>query len=419
MDSKTGQRAPKLAGRILMFAVTVVPGGGFAQPDAERSPSDRQRALVEQIQEEQARNGARSADLVAPLTALGLFYQEQGDRALAAAALEQARQIIRVNQGLSSVEEAYVLRQLVRIEEARGNVEAAWELEQEVLALAAENSDDLRVVPLLREVADNRLKVLDRYRSGEFPPQIVLGCYYGKRPPQAGPGGLDYLPHNDRCRSGSRRVVIRSLLWEARLYQARAADVLVRHAPAANDALRDLVSDTIRSSYDYGDAFLELVLRPITDYETATSMPLLTRAETLVQLADLNVLRAHRARSFREYDAVPLQYEQAYEQLRGEGVAQASIDEIFSPEIPVVLPAVYPNPLVSEKTASAGFIDVAFDITRYGESENEEILDTKNATGADRRSLLRLIRRGVFRPRVVGGRIAESSRVIVRYHLDD
>src|SRR5690606_38680429 len=138
-----------------------------------------------------------------------------------AAALERARQIVRVNYGLNSLVEAPLLRQLARSEEARGDFDAAWYLEQELLSLAERHPGDLRVVPIFRELAASRLETLDRYRAGESPPQIVLGCYYAKTPPYPGERVAPvYREFNDNCHSGSRRVVIHSLLTEVRTYQA-------------------------------------------------------------------------------------------------------------------------------------------------------------------------------------------------------
>jgi hypothetical protein len=86
-----------------------------------------------------------------------------------------------------------------------------------------------------------------------------------------------------------------------------------------------------------------------------------------------------------------------------------------------VLPAFRPNPLVSEETAqSTGYIDVAFDVTRDGGARRISVLDTtRNASGAARRELVRLIKESVFRPRVVDGKVAEAARVTFRYYVEE
>jgi hypothetical protein len=92
--------------------------------------------------------------------------------------------------------------------------------------------------------------------------------------------------------------------------------------------------------------------------------------------------------------------------------------EIFSPELPVTLPTYAPNPLASME--SSRFIDVAFAITRYGESEQIEILDrSESATRVEERGLIRLIKYASFRPRAVDGDLADSASVVVRYYLPE
>src|SRR4026207_1985173 len=69
-----------------------------------------------QIEEIQSSQGINSPELIRPLTNFGLLLREQGDVDLAVAAFERARHIVRVNYGLTSFEEAPLLRQLVQIE---------------------------------------------------------------------------------------------------------------------------------------------------------------------------------------------------------------------------------------------------------------------------------------------------------------
>jgi hypothetical protein len=94
---------------------------------------------------------------------------------------------------------------------------------------------------------------------------------------------------------------------------------------------------------------------------------------------------------------------------------------MFSPKTPVVLPSFLPNPLVSEQTPeSKGYIDVAFEVSKYGKSEGIEIIgSTSNATDAAKRSLVRVIDRSTFRPRLTAGNVSEESPIVVRYYLDN
>jgi hypothetical protein len=101
-------------------------------------------------------------------------------------------------------------------------------------------------------------------------------------------------------------------------------------------------------------------------------------------------------------------------------VAQESIDRLFSPDIPVVLPAFLPNPLITSDVASTGHIDVAFEVDKYGRSHRFQILDTTdNSTVAAEKRLEQLIKRSRFRPKLINGQFADTAPIVVRYYLNE
>src|SRR5262249_17010782 len=122
-----------------------------------------------------------------------------------------------------------------------GNAEAiddprsAWDIEQRLLALASRHPDDVRTARILRETADRRMDVLDRYSAGQFPPQIELGCYYR--------GGS--------CKPGSKDDAKLHLLYEAQTLYSQAVNVLLRseHYPA--DEVQSLLENLVRNTYHY------------------------------------------------------------------------------------------------------------------------------------------------------------------------
>ncbi|HEX6998611.1 MAG TPA: hypothetical protein VF322_10730 [Gammaproteobacteria bacterium] len=377
-------------------ATLVVAGLHLAYPAAaqpELAGAERERRLAAQIEDEQSRNGPHSDKLIAPLTALALFYQEQGDHALAAATIDRALQVVRATRGLYSFEQAPLLQQKIANEEARGDSLAAWAVEQELLELARRHPEDLRTVPILREMGDEHLVLLDRYLAGDVPEEVILS---GFRHPTY----------------GSRRKVARRILLAASELYREAIEVLVRNERYASKELTDLEMLLVRISYvlsDY-DAGMSS-LRRLLAYDIAGSAPAERRARSLVRVADWELL-------FHRNSAALLIYEQAYRQLVESGVPSTSIGELFAPATPVVLPDFAPNPLASRKTAgSTGHIDVAFEISRFGEARRIEILDAANATSADERELVRLIGAHRFRPRIADGELGHTVPVVVRYYL--
>jgi hypothetical protein len=80
-----------------------------------------EQQLRQQIAELHTETGlARPAALVDLLRALAVVYQEENDHALASATLEEARYVARIHNGLTSAEEAVLLKQQIG-SEALGN----------------------------------------------------------------------------------------------------------------------------------------------------------------------------------------------------------------------------------------------------------------------------------------------------------
>jgi hypothetical protein len=386
----------------------------FAQEQAD----DPLSGVGRQIDEIQSSQGINSPELIRPLTSFGLMLREQGDSDLAVAAFERARHVVRVNYGLTSFEQAPLLRQLVQIEEEKGNAAAAWELEQELLVLIRRHGGS-RAAPMLREIADKRVDVLERYSAGEYPPQIRLGCYY------SGPArrdGSEKIPGRD-CSAGSGHSVKAALYEEARLYYVDTMEIIMRSEGRSADEVPELylaivrAMSAVRNDYNTEEQGRG-TLRDIHSMLVRYSKPLPAQMNALVQIADWDLLYAGGR---QENEAAFQAYEALYEQLRQQGLEQSFIDEIFSPSVPVVLPAFSPSPLVSsEAWDSSGYIDVAFEITKYGQGRSIEILGaTANVTEAARMRLRDILKRSRFRPRMAGGAFEDPARVVVRYYVND
>ena len=399
----------RLVSAAVIFAATRI--------SAQELHEDPLASLGRQIEQIQSSQGINSPELVSALTTVGLLLREQGDVDLAVAAFERARHVVRVNYGLSSFKEAPLLRQLVQIEEAKGNAAAAWEHEQELLRLIRRYPGPA-AAPMLREIADKRVDVLEEYMAGRFPPQIELGCYYAGPPRR---DGLERLEGN--CRSGTKWSVKQALYEEARLHYVDTIEMILLSEGGAAEEIPDLYLSAVRAMYaarnDFNTEYQGRgTLRAIHSRLVEYSKPLPRQMRALVDIADWDLLFA---RGRKESEAAFQAYERLYEQLRQQGLQQSFIDQVFSPSMPVVLPEFSPNPLAPTGAAgSSGHIDVAFDITRHGQGESIEILaTTTNHTEAARLRLKDLIRRSRFRPRMANGTFEDPARVVVRYYVDD
>ena len=282
-------------------------------------------------------------------------------------------------------------------------------LEHVLLDLARKNADDVLAAPIFHEVGDKRLDLLARYVDGERPPQVEFGCYY-RRPqpkvqanPEATAGGS--------CTSGSKHVAVQAMLLEAQTYYARAINTLRRQQLYSSGELHELETKLLRSTYLYSGSYEvgKQSLQRRMAYDVANSAPLEARVETLLQIADWELLLGNRP-------AAQELYEQVHSFLQQHGGMQHLIDEVFSPATPVVLPTFVPSSLAADPSpSSTGHIDVAFEVTQYGKARGIEILDTtRNASRAARYRLVRLIGESRFRPRIVDGQFARAAPVVLR-----
>ena len=391
------------------LAAVLAPAAGLPQPVFDPvARSGQERQVLEEIQEKREQDGPYSLDLIDPMTALAQLYQESGDRDLAAAAFAGALQVVRANYGLHSLEQIPLLRQAIDNEQARGDHTAAWDLEQELLTLVERHPEDLRIVPVLHEIGDERMNILRRYLGSELPPQIYLGCYYRPVPQD---------PNSGNCRAGSRDDVIRSLLFEAWHYYTDAIELLLRNELYSSSELQEIERVLIRSSYLHGQYGMgSQSLRRLLAYDVANSAPWADRVNALVQMADWDLLFAEGHISI-----VPAleTYQQAYDELEAIGATRENLEQIFSPKIPVVLPTFLPSPLNADDAQAHRYVDVSFEITKYGESRKIEILEAPNVARPARNDLVRLISRTRFRPRITSGRVADTSPITVRYYLSE
>lgn len=398
------RQALQLVAALLALAVYT---NALHAADRADAVADREQQLVAAIQEILARDGPYSPELLGPLTALIELYQDEDEGTLAAVTIERARQVVRINKGLHTLDQVPYIEQLIRIERTRGNRATAWDLQQELLALVKRYPDDLRTARVFREDAEWHMEVLAQYLGGEKPPELYLGCYYG-----------------GDCDSGSRKGVVRGMVADAGRSYLDAIGVLRRNELYDSVQLRELEGgllrglDLVRTQFggdgEYGVySPVRQSLYRLYEYETAASRPLLSQANAAVQIADWELLYSNHGDAVRRYSLVVAT-------LQKFGATQASIDELFLPQLPVVLPAFEPNPLArDESKRETGHIDAAFEITKYGRGRAIEILDAVNATRDDKNRLVSIIMLNRFRPRPTNDEFLGDSRVVVRYHLYD
>ena len=389
--------------RLSLLVAVCAARTGVAQPTADADAA--LASIAESIVEARAEGGTYAEALIEPLTHLSVLYRERGNYALEAVTLENALQVVRANYGLRSLEQAPLIRQRIRSEESIGRFAEAWELEQELLALVQRHADDLRTVPILHEIGDKRMELLRSYLAGERPPQVVLGCFYEP---------LETYFEDRNCTAGGRSFAARRILMDAQRQYANALGVLRRQQARASGDLVALESKVYRNSYllgDYAAGRRSLVRRIFDDAASSASPP--RQIDRLVELADWDLRYGQRTLAFDLYA-------ETYSFLEDQGVARERIDEIFSPATPVVLPSFLPDMLAPERAQGAtGYVDVEFDVTRYGSTRRIKVSDTaRSASRTAENRIARWLVENRFRPKVSDGEPVDA-RYTVRHYVHE
>ncbi|HMB73385.1 MAG TPA: hypothetical protein VKQ06_07420, partial [Gammaproteobacteria bacterium] len=209
-------------------------------------------------------------------------------------------------------------------------------------------------------------------------------------------------------------VAAAALLEEAHANYNQAIDTLVLHELYSSDELKALEMDLVRSSYLFG-RYLEgstachraiESFNRLHSYDELNDEPLVVRAESLVRAADFRLYCGWNASALNGYRA-------ALDMLVEAAVPQSRIDRIFAPEKPVELPALVDG--ILDVKASGAFIEVAFELTRFGTAQNVEVISGGEHGGAG--AVESRIRKGRFRPFAREGEIVDSPRLVVRYFL--
>jgi hypothetical protein len=410
-----------------ILALGAVPRSAFAQSDP--LPTDEAERIAEDIRAAIEEGGPQSAALIDSLTELAVLYEAEGDHALATAALEEARHVVRANYGLHTLDQAPLLQQALENQQALGNFAMVQALEEELLVLANRHPADLRTAAIHRNIGERRMNLLERFLAEEYPAEI-----YGE-------SGLFSL---------SRNGVVAELVLEAQVHYADAAAVILRNGLYSSAELRGLEMEIVRAN----DLFrqrpktrLILIGEEPRAYASATSGYLRTapdraraayqvgresyrriiaydemafgssaeegalrsRLDAYLQLADWDLLYSVNGEAFD-------QYEDVHALLATTDFAEPLIAEIFAPAMPIVLPTFLPNPLAT--SASAHYIDVGFEVTKFGEGRRVEILGASpSVPDAAKDELAALIKGSRFRPRVTDGELGRASPVVVRYYL--
>jgi hypothetical protein len=335
-------------------------------------------------------------------------------------------------QGIETVslENAGEIQQLISEERESGNAEVAWNLEQRLLGIAVVNRNDARSAEIFRAAGDHRSNILARYDEGETPAELILGCYYkvtgdfgetlrfGMSDAAASSVLFD---DNNSCEAGGQRTARRALALEIMWLYVESARISLRSEGASDDDVQEALNRVVAESYrfgiyDIGRSSLESLL----GFQEAISASWVEQAQTLAYLGDWDLLFASNYGT-RLHDLANASYEQAIELLVRNEVDQETIDSMFSPRIPIVLPAFRRSALRTRQSDGFNrYIDIAFEIRNNGKSARIKVLDSSpNAPRDSVRDVSDTVKGRLFRPIAADGQIQDRAPVTVRYYVSD
>ena len=410
---------------------------GAAPASAPRAPArpkpqkvDRaelDKAVTEQldlIQSEEDANGKYSKDLATELLSLAVLYQQRGDHILAIPVLERARQIIRYNEGLYSLDQVPMVERTLASRDALhdGVVD---QTEDQLLELARKNPGDARVADIYYELANRRIGTVEKFLTD--PSQELTVTL-----------SIDGLAQHHE----TPEETALSNLDGARDNYAQAIRSVVRHRSPDGPSLTDVEAGLVRSYYIEAQNVGKLSpLAAQTDsrlgkpryqegiraalhergvesywrrmrFSVKADRPESEIAAEQLELGDWHLLFDQNALAFATYRNARLLLERS-------GATTEEVRKFFSPTSPTVLPT-FAGGFVGPDEAAAyrGYMDVAIALNDVGKVTHF-VLTGKSPETPDEvvHRLKRYLAESRFRPRFDGDGWAPEDRVSLRYYF--
>ena len=374
---------------------------------------------VDALKKEEAANGERSSALVGQLTSLAEAYQAIGDYDAAAATLDEAIRLSRVNFGLYSLDQADAVESLAALKQAQGKYDEAFEHREYLRGLVRRNDNDPHVVGVLSGLASSEMDAARQSLGVPAPPQLIIRLGLPEpAPPRPRTPSLDAL-YAARSDYGA------ALAAAVRL---GAGDVEDRFA------LEERLIDTVYFEFAHPEVYgpqslytrmnggvlipqrlsetgLEVLQARVRHSERLGRQPI-DVARAMLELGDWYLVYAQFSWALDEY-------QRAHDWVAAHGVPDRTIHELLSPEIPPIVPVLPAEAAGSSlNRAVRGYIDAAVELTRFGQVRHVEILDeSPGASRAIEKRLRHYLAASCFRPRFLEGQPARSDRFEARFYF--
>lgn len=411
-------------------------------PDITTAPAAPAGSVLAQITAHTQRiaaleetEGAFSPQLVQEYLDLGQRYQSLGRHDAAIEAFEDAEHLNRISAGLVNPALLAIIEASLPSHLARGELQELGRKQQTLYELTRElhgnGSDEL--VPMLARLGD--WQVTSFRRSLQRQPVVSItfgGSGRSMDPRQAGFGNLmraqrhyseaisNLLQRQDLHSTDLlplEQKFVQTLYLEANRIGLLEDPNFYLNGKRSNTGSRVQYSamQGIPPSYINGRSAYERMRW----YARARQEPLEEQAALLIAEADWHLL-------FRHHGRARALYQEAWEQLQKDGVSSAKREALLTPPLPQQLPEFMALPhsrghfgLAADTPLQwQGWIDVSFEVSRYGKPQRLTLLDSSEGTDkAVQARLRRLLMASPFRPHIgPEGPEAAAHVYRLRYH---
>ncbi|MEY4641146.1 MAG: hypothetical protein RLZZ227_1140 [Pseudomonadota bacterium] len=348
---------------------------------------------------------------------LGRLLQQQGRFDEALAAYENSLHVLRVNLGLYSLEQAAVLRAIITAHVAKRDIANAHAAQEALvnLQLRHHGRSNPAVVPALLEWADWNVNL---YLALDPAPDLQMGLH---------PPGRFHDPRLELAYD-TYTLALQSLQQHAPAGDEQLVTTERKLAALnfiTNQKMQDVYGEALMhySSIEHDDAGTALESASATLFYEGSSA--LRRAiahserrkerrnddiaARMVELGDWYLLFDHRAAALE-------QYRDALQFMRDASLPQDAVERIMSSGMPVPTPdTAYRSAALAEGQHYDGFIDVEFELSKFGMATNPHIIGRSAQNRHIERELMHEIRSCKFRPKFVADSAVNSEKMQLRY----
>lgn len=397
----------------------------------------------DQLERIETDSGPFADDLYETLLDLARQYQQLGDHKQAIETFERAEYVSRINHGLFHPEQFSSIEGLIKSYLATGDVVNANEKQRYLIYLSEQyfGPHNLNVLPSIINLAEQNMDAYKHVMESPVMPTISFSASMGQgmqrssQPSQRQMAfGSLYQAQQNYFRAIATLldnkqffdpllIKLEYQYLETLLLQSFRSSILMEpdyyfseKRYSTGSRIRTNLNRRYSSGYKFGNNAFQRLLIYISNNPRADANQLIN---TLVKYGDWHMLFG-RTRSAIE------KYSEVYQLLQTLNLQTEELENFFRPAIPVHLPLITAKPnsrdkfgiSAEESLEHAGYIDIAFTISRFGRASKFETLGmSETASRAIERRLKRYLRNSPFRPRIGNDGSVTSERITLRYYF--